>query len=247
MQQQGLRFIIGFVILLSVAGPRTTWSRDREGDLVRYQIQVFRLAGGFQSKTSLADDIWRGSKDAWHKLRREVRLFDKGEFQLGDDKLEINHRGCFWNGMKLTFEEGYKAKLPPEKIKMIYSPNILKKTHELARMKIESKQPFQYLQRREDGLFELKEARLPVGMDIEIKAEDKGDDVFLISYLEIDLRTVGRRERVPGVNLAIGYPILREWEYKMKLFVEEGRNYGILLRPKGTSGAIVIRMEVEDR
>lgn len=214
---------------------------------VRYECQIFRIAGDFRSDTSLDKGIWAGDKKAWEKIRKSVTLFDTGTFRLGSDKLEINRKGCHWNGQKLTFEEGYKKKLPEDKIKMIHSPNLLRKTGELVKMDIESRQPFPYFVKREDGLFELKEIRLPVGLVVEIRAEDKGRDVFLISDLKLQLRWVSKREPIPGVNLPIGRPILQEQDYWLRLFIRESKNYGILLRPEGSSGAIIIRMEVDDR
>lgn len=216
------------------------------GRQVRYECQIFRIAGEFRSDTSLDKNIWAGDKKAWEKIRKSVTLFDEGTFRLGSDKLEINRKGCHWNGRKLSFEEGYKMKLPEEKIKMIYSPNILTRTGELVKMDIESRQPFPYFVRREDGLFELKEVRLPVGLVVEIRAEDKGKDVFLISDLKLLLRWVSKREPIPGVNLPIGRPILQEQDYWLRLFVRESKSYGILLRPEGNSGAIIIRIEIDD-
>ena len=113
-------------------------------------------------------------------------------------------------------------------------------------MDIESQQPIPYFDRREDGLFELKEVHLPVGLVVEIRAEDKGKDVFLISDLKLLLRWVSKREPIPGVNLPIGRPILQEQDYWLRLFVRESKNYGILLRPEDNSGAIIIRMEIDD-
>jgi len=45
--------------------------------------------------------------------------------------------------------------------------------------------------------------------------------------------------------LDVGRPILKEWEYIMQLELQENKSYSILLKPKGISGAVIIRIEVE--
>jgi hypothetical protein len=217
-----------------------------EEQKVRYRLQVFHIRTNVYSKTTLSENIWASSKEAWEKAKKNVTLFDGGQFRLRRDRLEINEKGCFWNKTKLTFEEGYKQKLPTDKIKMIYSPNILKKNKEPARMKIEAKQPFQYFEKKENNLFELKEMHLPVGMDIQMRSEAKDKNTYLISDFKVTLRFVNQREQIRGVNLPVGKPILRIQEFPMKLQVKKHKNYGILIRPDDGDGVILIRLQLDD-
>lgn len=216
------------------------------GDRVRYQFQVFRLTGRFEHKTAQEEALWGGDAAEWDKIKDEVTIFDNGAFQLGSDLLRIDRDGCSWNDRKLTFEEGLTVPLPEEKIKLIYSPNILKREGELVRMKIESRQLFEHMDQRDDGLFELKKTTLPVGMDIEVRAEREARDVFRISRLKLDLRTVNGREEAKGTRLPVGRPLLREFEYILQLIAREQKNFGVLLQPKGTHVAFIIRIEVDD-
>jgi len=231
-------------VWVAVAG--WTVSATAEEDKVRYQFQVFRLTGSFDRETSLEKEIWAGSPENWEEIKGEVALFDRGEFRIGSDRLRIGRHGCYWNDRKLTFEEGIREPLPEEKIKLIYSPNLMKRLGELVHLKIESRQPFEYMERGDDGLFRLKQLSLPVGMDIEIKAEREARNVFLLSYLELELRTVNHREEAVGTRLPVGRPILEEHEYRLRLKVREQKNYGILIRPRGARGGIIIRIEVDD-
>jgi hypothetical protein len=230
------------ILLLLICIPAASNAKEHQ---VRYRMQVFRISGNFSSKLSLEDSIWRGSKEDWDRIKDSVQLFDKGTFQLGKDKLEINDRGCFWNSKQLSFGSDEQKKLPSEKIKMIYSPNIVRKSKQPVHMKLSSEQPFQYMNRKEDGFFELLEMSLPVGLDIHVCTENKKGDFFLVSSLELILRTVTERERIPGVALPIGRPLLHTSEYSLRMYIEEDKNYGILLRLPG-SGVIIIRMELDD-
>jgi len=217
-----------------------------EEQKVRYRLQVFHIRTNIHNKTSLSENIWAGSKEAGEKAKKNITLFDSGQFRLRRDRLVINEKGCFWNKTKLTFDEGYKQKLPSDKIKLIYSPNILKKNKESARMKIEAKQPFQYFEKKENNLFELKEMHLPVGMHIHMRSEAKDKNTFLISDFKVFLQFVNQREKIRGVNLPVGKPILQKQEFNMKLQVKKNKNYGILIRPEDGDGVILIRLKLED-
>ena len=213
---------------------------------IRYAFQVFQLTGGFTENTSLKGEIWNDSATAWDAIKDEVLLFDEGEFLNGKDRLVMKPDGCFWNDQELTFEEGHEADLPERKIKMIYSPNLIRKENEVVRLKIAATRPYQFMAEQDKGLFKLQEIKLPTGLDIEIKAHSNEEDHFEISHLGLDLRAVNRREKAEGTSLPVGKPILDESKYVLKLHVREYRSYGILLHPKGSDGIIIIRFEVDD-
>ncbi len=211
----------------------------------RYQIQVYRLSDGFRPETSLKTKAWQGTKKRWEKIKDAVTLFDRGSFSWSKkEKLDVTTQALSWNGKKLSTTK--QAGLPEDRVKLIYSPVLIKRSNELARLKIEAKKPIQYLQKRPDGLLALKEISLPLGMDLEIKAVKRRPGVYLISYLEIELRAVGKREQIPGVDLDVGRPILQEWEYIMELELEGSKSLGILLKPKGLIGAVIVRITIAD-
>jgi len=177
---------------------------------LRYECQVFRLFWDFRCETSLDKDIWASDKKAWERMRKSVTLCDEGTVRLESDKLEATRRGYHRNGKKLSFEEGYKEKLPEDGVKMIYSSDLLRGAGESIMMDIESWRPCPHFVKRENGLFESKEIRLPVRMVMEVRAEDKGGRVMLISDLTLLLRWASKREPVRGANLSVGRPILQE-------------------------------------
>lgn len=222
----------------------SAWAGDSAAKLLEYELQVFRLDGAFRSKTFLSPDIRRADERLLSALDDSITLFNKGEFIWGSETLRLDGKGCFWNGKKLTFEEGYREKLPDGKAKMIYSPSVIRPVGDLVRLKIESDSPVQYMQPRGDGLFELEKTTLPVGMDLEVKAIKNEKGGFRIEYFEVELRSVGSRETVPGIGLAVGKPRLKNWKYTLKFNVQPRKGYGILVRPEGTTGAMLIRLAV---
>lgn len=215
-------------------------------DKVRYRMQVFRVNGNVSCDLSLEKPIWKGSDEDWNRIKDSVQLFDQGTFQLGRDKLEFNRRGCFWNREKISFGSDGRNHLPTKKIEMVYSPNIVRNSKQPVHMKIGSEQPFQYMVKRSDGLFELKTMPLPVGLDITMRTENKKGDYFLVSPLVLTLRTVTEREHIPGMHLQVGRPLLHTSKYSLRLLLDEDKSYGILLRLPD-SGGIIIRIELDDK
>lgn len=224
--------------------PRVSQADERP---IRYAFQVFQLNSGFSQKTSLKKKIWKASDKTWNKMKDEVVLFDFGEFHNGKDKLVFRRNSCHWNDKMLTFEEGHKAKLPEDKIKLIYSPYVTRKEKELVRFKIKSEQPYQYMEPQGDGVYKLKEIKLPTGLDIDIRAHTSRKHVYDVDHLKLSLRIVSERESVKGTNLPVGKPVLHESEYKLALRVGDFDSYGIILQPKGTESKIIIRFEIDDK
>lgn len=219
---------------------------DESDRPVQYELQVFRLDGSFQSKTSLSPEIWKADEAALKKIQASVTLFNDGQFKWGNEELKLNHNGCFWNGKKLTFEEGYREQLPEGKLKMIYSPAVVKPLGKRVRLKIESDTPFQYMRRQDNGSFELKELTLPVGMNLEVRAQQHPKSGFRIENLSIELRSIGSRAELPGVALPVGKPNLRVWQYQLQFNASPRKGYGILVRPEGTTGAMLIRIAISE-
>lgn len=239
-RQLGLALLLG-QLCLSLA--RAADDSDRP---VQYELQVFRLDGAFRTKTSLSPEIWNADEAALKKIQGSVTLFKEGQFNWSNEELKLNHNGCFWNGKKLTFEEGYREPLPDGKLKMIYSPSVVKPLGKLVSLKIESDTPFQYMQQQEGGTFELKELTLPVGMNLEVRAQQHPRRGFRIENLKIELRSIGSREELPGVALPVGKPNLRVWQYQLQFNASPRKGYGILVRPEGTTGAMLIRIAISE-
>lgn len=234
------------LLLLPLGPPNSEqMPADRE---VRYELQVFRLDGAFRSSTSLSPGIFKGDELPSQKTRGAVTLFNQGQFDWSNaQQLKLGSKGCFWNGRKLTFEEGHRAKLPDGKLRMIYSPTVNRRLGEIVRLKIESDTPFQYMEKQSDGSFQLRKMTLPVGLDLEVRARDNADAGYQIDHFQVELRSIGSREQIAGVALPVGKPKLRKWNYDLQFHVSPRKGYGILIRPDGATGAMLIRVAVSEK
>jgi hypothetical protein len=211
---------------------------------IQVQFQIFRLAGDVPSKTSVAEPIWT-TDDAPEELENKVVVFSNGWFKLGKKRLEFKDGRCFFDKKEMPLAGPEKVELPEELIRMVYTPVLIEMDeHEGSGVKIGSKQPIQYLEKRGDGFYELKEVELPTGLDVEIteavEEEDKG--TIRLTDILMTMRSVVSRERVEGVNLPVGRPILSEEKYTFYFRVRPGKDYGILISPEQGTGGLLLRL-----
>ncbi|MHC4620614.1 MAG: hypothetical protein ACYTEQ_22940 [Planctomycetota bacterium] len=180
------RFAIvwGTVVFLFCAG----LAEGREKNRIRLECQIFRLAGNVPAQIRANDKIWTTDEPP-EALKNKVTVFSRGRFALGKDKLEFRKGRCFWNKTEIPLAGPEKIKLPEKLITMVYEPVVIEMDeHSKGWVNIESKQPIQYFEKRDDGLFELKEIELPTGLYVEItepaEEEEKGyillTDIFRV-------------------------------------------------------------------
>lgn len=232
------RLTISMCVILSLA--YTAYARDK--NQIRIQAQFFRLMGNVPSKTFIDEDIWT-TEETPEKLKDKVFVFRRGWFQLGKDKLEFKKGNCFWKNKKLSMDPNQVVELPEDQIRQIFSPDFVMEEHSKRAITIESKQPIQYFEKREDGLFELKNVKLPTGLTLEIEAKEEEDKGYIVlADMIMTIRSVERRKKIEGVNLSVGYPILGEQKYVFFFRVRPGKDYGILIRPERGEGALLIRL-----
>jgi hypothetical protein len=215
-----------------------------EENRIQVQCQIFRLAGNIPSKTFVDEPIWT-TDEAPEKLKNKVIVFSRGWFKLEEDKLEFRDGGCFWNKKEIPLAGPEKIEWPEELIRMVYSPVVLEmEEHSGREFRIEPTQPIQYFERRSDGLFELKEMELGTGLHFNIteavEEEDKG--YIRLTDIEMMMRSVVSRERIEGVNLPVGRPILSEEQYVFYFRVRPGKDYGILISPEQGQGGLLLRL-----
>lgn len=210
---------------------------------IQVLCQIFRIRGTVQSEISEDKDLW--IDDLPDELKGMVKIFSKGSFDFGTDKLVFRkEKECRWNNRKMPMVASMKPKRFNSKISMIFSPEILMYEHSSGNFKVEATQPIQYFSKRPDGLFELKEMELSTGLDIVITeaVEDEKKDDIRLSDFKMTIRSVEKREPIEGVNLSVGKPILGEQKYVFSLRLDPGEDYGILIRPKSGSGALLLRL-----
>jgi hypothetical protein len=232
---------LGIIVFLSYA----VYAEGKEKNQLRIQCQIFKLTANVRPDITADEDIWT-TEETPEKLKHKVTVFRRASFELGkEEKLEFRDGKCLWKGEAFPIDGGQKVKLPEESIRLVYSPIVVEmEEHFPGGFVIESKQPIQYFEKRQDGLFELKEIVLPTELVIDInkpkEEEDKG--YIVLEDMTMTMRSVARRKKIPGVNLSVGRPILGEQKYIFYFRVRPGKDYGILIRPELGQGALLIRL-----
>jgi len=233
MKRSAILFAV-FVCLLAASFVCATSEEQ-----IQLRFQIYTITGDMSEDTSLEERIWNAGEDGWRKVRDAVTLFDRGRFRLGKDRLEIDDEACFWNKTELTFTESQNVTLPHDRIRRIYSPSVLLEKEKSSTIRIHSDQSLEYFVKREDGLFALKQMEVQTGLEIMIRPKEERNRVVMDDIV-ITMHIVGGRERIPGLSLPVGPPVLETHQYKLALRVRFHKNYGILLRPERAQGVILI-------
>ena len=236
---------LGILVYIGVFLACVPYADAREKNQIRVQCQFFKFYGTFPGTTSAKEKIWTTDEPP-EKLKNRVTVFSQGEFELGENKLTFKEGLCFWNKTEIPLTNPKKLNLPEDQIRWIDSPEIVLYEHSSGSFNLASKQPIQYFEKREDGLFELKEIELPTGLDIEITDADESEEHGYIDLADIiiRMRSVERREKIKGVNLSVGRPVLGEQKYVFFFRLRPGKDYGILIRPERGLGGLLIRLRV---
>jgi hypothetical protein len=238
------RRVVAAVLALLFAGSLA----NAEGEQPRFKLrcQVFRISSQSSAEVQTTETIWNGKPEVWEKIKNSVALFTKAAFRFGADTLNINDRTVSWNKEKLSFDGKDKARgVTDGLIKLIYSTEVELQKGKTGSVFIAAKQPFEYFERREDGLFELKEIELPAGLDLEVKPREFDDKNINLSNVTIRLRAVTERETIPGVKLPIGRPVLQTEEFKLSLKVRDKGVYWIQVRPQNGDGSLLVSLEAQ--
>jgi len=235
--------LVALAALLAFQAPAVR-AEDAPGEM-RARFLMFAVAGGMTEQTSLRDEIWRGGRENWNRVKDAVTLFDRGKFRFATDTLEINEKGCFWNGASLFFGEAPNLNLASRQVRVISAPDVFFGREESSTIRVGSKQPFEYLVRRPDGLYERQTVDLPTGLTIRMQPKAVEGRVQLHD-MAIAMQAVGMREGVPGLSLPVGRPVVQKRQYMLDLRLRMRRPYGILLRPEGGQGAIIVCLDVTD-
>lgn len=120
--------------------------------------------------------------------------------KLDDVELVMDGTTLAWNGQPTPDNP---------RIMGVSSPTITTLEGEQADVAIGSTGPLQYMERQQDGLFELKETQSnDVGIFLKVKPTRLVDREILASDLSFQYFWVRERKRIEGVHLEVGQPIL---------------------------------------
>ena len=217
---------------------------------VLVRIELYRIEGSVSGKTSIEGNIviedrsGRGKSDP--AFDQMFTFFTSAQFDVGREKLIIDREG--WSvrrDMPTSPGESLESR---GKIALVVKPSILVPLGERAAMAAVSKSPIEYFEKREDGLFEHKNLAVERGLTIEFTPQRMrrgGRLTIRLEDLNFLLTTVADRQEIPGVNLPVGIPVVKNQELTTDIKVEPGKDYGILISPGGEQGVLIVRLRAE--
>lgn len=162
---------------------------------LRVEMQIYQvltnLTGNGQSSRTLPGD--EGSYQILH-------------VKLDDVALDMEGRTLTWDGEPFPSHHA---------IRNLARPSMILFEGQEVGMHVRANEPVEYLDRREDGLFELKTLdteesnRLGIATSLTVRRSmQRSTEPVLEIDMTLSYRWIGGRERIEGVDLNIGKPVL---------------------------------------
>ena len=214
-------------------------------EYIQIRCQLFRILSSLSGDTSLEEYVWPEQTTPDPELKKTLTILTKADLRLDTDRLIVNDKGWFWNGKKLGFDSSSTLIIPESRMNLVSSPSILVKDGDFASIVISSDQSIEYMEKRDDGLFELKKVPERTGLEIELSVNKEAGDKIRIRDLKFLLKSIEKREQIPGLTLPVGRPILKTRTFELDLRITEGKDYGFILHPGDGQGVLIIRFGTE--
>ena len=209
-------------------------SSDQEQFLL--ELAVYRVRGNISVKTLTVESVPPKVEGERAGLMAGSLVFvAPTNFTIAGMELRADENGWTWDGKKQ----------PPSdtRVEIIASPRVMVCSNNSFEISVGSQQPLEYLEKRPDGLFELKRLDEETGLTIKANVAEGDRDNIILRDLTIWLRSIEGREPIEGVSLDVGRPIVGLRELLTTIAVHPGRDFGILLGPKA-SGSLLVRAKV---
>lgn len=200
--------------------------------------QTFRLESQvYVFRNSDAEPV-RFSTAAATDDTRSISIYSPATIEFGEKKLSLEGAAFSWSG----------ARNPPERFTLIELPVAITRLNTPVAML--STVPAQYIVKREDGTLELRNiaADSPDAphckVSFAIRSPDHANAELRVSC-EVELATVSAREKIPGVNLDVGRPLLARFQGSVESAVRFGEWSAVLFRsPNGSEYSLLLLLKV---
>ena len=235
--------LIMVCVLLPVAGLCSD-------DAITVQCQIFRIIKSLSGNTAINAKTlsleFKETDGPTNNLSSSKFLtgFTEGHFKLGEDILEINKDGWFWNKTPLGFSNSNTLTFPENKIRCIIPPVFTTSPGKASTISVVSEQRIEYFEKRDDNLFELRTSDETTGLEISMIIKEGADDSYILSDLIFSLKSVEKREQIPDVTLPVGRPILETRNYCINAIVARSKDCGFILHPGDGQGLLIVRLQV---
>jgi hypothetical protein len=201
------------------------------GDIV--EVKLHRARGKVSLPGRIGSRLFR--KRTQSKKEAFV-LFERAELTVADVELKADERGWTWDGENSPPNDG--------RIELIADPRILSPAGESFAFEIRSERPIQYLEKRPDGLFEMKSSLVPLGLSVRATVEEGKSGHITVRNWKISANLALTRRPIKGVTLDVGPPIIHAEQYETTVTVKPGRYYGLLLSAE-RQGGLIVRLRVD--
>jgi len=154
------------------------------------------------------------------------------------------------SGLILLDNADNSLEITSDRMELLASPQILTKANSDAEISIGSEMPIQYFEKLKDGNFVLKETKgVKLGLTLGAKLIPESDTLVTLK-LHTSISSINMREKIAGVNLPVGEPVISNQEIDTTLSVELGKTVMFsgykVTRPNGSVEVILISIKVSE-
>jgi len=201
------------------------------------EIEIFRVSADISGSTSLTDAVWGELRGA-NPLAGDYpfRVFTVADQKIGGVRFQTGEKGWTWD----------EKKDPPagRGVEKVAAPKIKVLDGQRFELRISSEQPIAYLEKRPDGLLELKTAKENPGLSLGGTVRTMGEERVVLEDLSFVSRFVEKRKPIEGVPLDVGEPVFVVRDTKTTLSLAHGRDYGLDIRINDGRGLLRCRLRV---
>lgn len=178
-----------FMLALVVIPPEATAQQGASGRECTLEVQVCQVLTNVTGN-GLTSQTLRGM-NGWFQIIHQ---------RLDDTELVMEGSTLTWNGRSVPDNP---------RIIQLAAPKIRTMAGEEASIAVGSTLPLQFMERTRDGLFEVNALQDEnVGLFLSLNPTKAGDDGIMTCELSFRYSWVKEREKIDGVNLEIGRPVL---------------------------------------
>lgn len=128
-------------------------------------------------------------------------------------------------------------------VKILASPTLVVTAGRTASMAVGSPRKAQYFQRLKNGNFTLKEEMVETGITVKTTVQPAADGNVRLKRLTVSVAAIKGREKIPGVTLSVGKPIMTTTSISTSILSKLGKSSVISIdSPRG--GRVLISVKV---
>lgn len=165
---------------------------EETGSTLEVRLRLYKITAPVTNVLHQEESDTKEGKGAWEIVASVHET-------VGNVSLVMEGETLTWDGKPRPDAPG---------IEILSEPSVVLESGTTGNVAIGQDIGLEYLELRENGLFELKRDPARLGLNLSVKTEHVGEGDEIRLGVKADIQSVSRREPVPGTTLTVGKPII---------------------------------------